>query len=318
MEKTFLIKQELKPDQPVCLRIPATYAALRIDHFLASAFEGYSRTFFQKLIERGCITVNAAVVGKPSIFIKPSDTVTITLPARHKEAVHGQAHDFGVEVVYEHEEFLVVAKPAGLMVHQPHADATAVTLVDWLIQAYQELAFVGETDRPGIIHRLDKDTSGLLLIARTARAHAQLSALFKERMVRKKYLAIAQGIIAPPVGTIDFNIDRHPTQPTKMRHCFSGGRDALTHYAVKEYLNGHSLLELKPVTGRTHQLRVHCAALGHPLIGDSVYGTASALMRRQALHAHSLAFEFEGNAFEFSHKPPPDFLEAVESLRKTL
>jgi 23S rRNA pseudouridine1911/1915/1917 synthase len=180
------------------------------------------------------------------------------------------------------------------------------------------------SDRPGIVHRLDKDTSGLLLIARTNYAHATFNTLFQTRTIHKTYLALVHGH-PPASGTIDLAIGRHPVNRHTMTTFKAGTyeaarhrtRNAFTAYTVLEYFDEYSLLEVKPVTGRTHQIRVHLAALGHPIVGDAVYGTASKLIARQALHAHRLQFMFDGQEHIFTQPLPGDMANVVSSIKKS-
>lgn len=290
---------------------------LRLDLFLFQQKTGYSRSHFQHLIDAGAVTINGVVATKSSVIVKANDTVVLTIPLpvarpQTKEAV---GH-LDVSIVYENEHFLVVNKPPFLSVHAPSAGNTELTLVDWLVAHVNGIKAVGSDDRPGIVHRLDKDTSGLLIVAKNAYSHAKLSDLFKDREMHKTYYAIVQGH-TPKAGFIDANIVRHPLHPTKMTHSKAQGRQALTRYTAKEFLTDATWVEAKPVTGRTHQIRVHLASIGHPLIGDAVYHTKSPLINRQALHAYRLTFTFEGQDFDFTQEPPQDFLELVEKLRAT-
>jgi 23S rRNA pseudouridine1911/1915/1917 synthase len=310
----------LKQGHLVTVAVPEEQQALRIDHFLALTFPTYSRTFFKRLIEQGCITVNQAPATKASTPVRKHDVIGITVPTRPSPSILDTAHEgLGVRVLFEHEHFLVVEKPSGLPVHKPRDTYQGVTLVDWLVNSYKEVIQVGTTERPGIVHRLDKDTSGLLLIGRTPYGHARLGELFKQRLVEKTYLALVEGL-PPAQGVIDFKIERDLQQPTKMKYTLSSGRDALTYYTVREYFARHALLEVRPVTGRTHQIRLHCTAIGHSLVGDSLYGTkvspASPIeLSHAALHAHRLAFTFAEQRYEFCSELPSDLQKAVQILR---
>jgi 23S rRNA pseudouridine1911/1915/1917 synthase len=306
---------QLKPGSTVGITVMALQEPMRIDQFLARSFIGYSRSFFQNLIASGSITVNGIAISKPRLLIKPHDAINIHVPSpRPLGQIDERARQLPIELIYEHEHFLIVSKPAGIITHQPHISSDMVTLVDWLIYYYKELATGSDALRPGIVHRLDRDTSGLLIVARTDYAHAQFSAFFKDRAIHKTYLALVSGH-PEPEGVIDFAINRHPTDPTRMTHTFGAGRQAKTHYRVSEFFKDSALIELNPVTGRTHQIRVHCAAIGHPLLGDSVYGSASKVIKRQALHACQLSFEFEGIPYTFYKEPPADFMQACQKLR---
>ncbi len=297
--------------------VPQDGIAMRLDRFLVQQMPAYSRTFFQKLIEHGNIAINNRTIVKASAQVKPSDTITVCLPSISPAVHECIIRDYlQVAVIFTHEHFLIIAKPAGLIVHAPHRLSTTITLVDWLKVHFSDVAHIGPEERPGIVHRLDKDTSGLLIIARTPQAHLIFSKLFKERCIYKTYLAVVEGH-PPREGDIAFTISRHPVLKHKMTHAAPGGigREALTHYRVIEYFSSAALMQVHPVTGRTHQIRVHCAGIGHSIIGDTVYGHPSAFINRQALHAYSLAFTFQEQNFEFKAPPPADFQQLLSTLR---
>ncbi|MBI2775588.1 RluA family pseudouridine synthase [Candidatus Dependentiae bacterium] len=293
---------------------------VRADVFIAEQIPHYSRSYLQDLIKQGLVAINNKVA-KSSTIVKPLDHVTVSIPPvpsisyKGGPEIEGKLQNFDVKIIYEHKEFLIVAKPAGLMVHKPSAYNTDVTLVDWLLSRWQQLKMVGDQDRPGIVHRLDKDTSGLMVIPRTNYAHFKFSDLFKNRAIKKTYLAIVRGH-PDRTGSIDFPIDRDPITRNKMSHQSGQGRAALTHYKVLEYFTDTTLVEVLPVTGRTHQIRVHFNAIGHPLEGDILYGKKSSRIDRQALHATSLSFAFDGEPFSFSESMPADMQVAIDQLKK--
>lgn len=310
-------------DSSFCLKITAADNNIRVDKYLASQFPLYSRSFLQKIIDQGNVTINGNPVLKGGVTLKTDDIVQISFPQPNTPSQNNQEIDaLGIELVFEHPHFLIINKPAGVLVHKPNHYSTIPTVVDWIISHYQEVASVGTIDRPGIVHRIDKDTSGLLIIPRTNHAHAIFGQKFKDRSINKTYYAVVHG--APePLGTIDYAVGRHPHARTKMHH-FNKDliqkpgneslRSALTYFKVLEYYNDMSLVEVKPVTGRTHQIRVHFAALGNPLIGDTLYGASSKLIARHALHAHSLGFTFENETFSFVQPFPADFKALLEIL----
>lgn len=288
---------------------------LRIDMFLASRHQAYSRTFFQQLIDQEHVSINSIKVKRSSKPLKKNDCITVYFPSIQPQITDKIVDPaISISVVYEHEHFLVINKPPYLSVHAPHKKSKDPSLVDWLLYKFEEIRAVGHQDRPGIVHRLDKNTSGLLLVSRNNYAHELLSSLFKNRLIKKTYRAIVKGH-PPETGVIDFPISRDPFHRTKMSHKYSTGRSAVTHYKVIEYFKESALMELYPVTGRTHQIRVHCAAIGHPLFGDDLYGSSSKIISRHALHAMALEFSFEEQHFSFIQKLPHDFNDLLDFCR---
>ncbi len=304
----------IEPGATFTIIVPEENIHQRIDVFLGNYFAFYSRSFFQQLLTQELIKVNDSVATKPSTVLKPGDEISIQFPpALQYYASKELPEDLNIQVVFTHPHFLIINKPANLVVHAPFIGAKDISLVDWLLKHFNEIRQVGTEDRPGIVHRLDKNTSGLIIVPRNNYAHNLFSTMFKDRTIQKTYHALVQGHTSTE-GTIDFPISRDPFLPTKMTHTKPDGRASVTHFKVLHYFDDATLLELKPTTGRTHQLRVHCAAMGHPIIGDIVYGKKSKLIDRQALHAHSLAFEFEGEPFSFCVEPPEDFQRALKAL----
>lgn len=289
----------------------------RLDQFLSQQLPMYSRSFFKRAIENGAIQVNQQMVTKTGYQVKAGDIVTITIQETQQGQETINTADLGIEIIHEHPHFLIINKPAGLLVHPIHSKCTEVTLADWIKQNIENISRVGYIDRPGIIHRLDKYTSGLMIIARTSYAYAQFSKLFYDRDIEKIYYAIVKHH-PPTQGTINLPIGRHPIQRTKMTTACATGtttfRHAVTHYAVEQYFQDAALLRISLETGRTHQIRVHLAAIGHPIVGDIVYGTKSSDMPRPALHAHQLQFIFDKQQYTFQAPLPED----IESYLKLL
>lgn len=297
----------------ISITAPKEQESMRIDQFLAQTYKSYSRSFFHHLIDQGAVLLNGQSIHKASTLVKAGDTVAFFVPPPLCTPYEAIEH-LNVKVVYEGKDFIVLNKPAGLAVHKPSPHTTSPSLTDWLLLHYPSIATVGQPNRPGIVHRLDKDTSGLILVAITPEGYQECIALFKQRAIHKTYVALVEGH-PPSQGIIELSIYRHPTHPLKMAWHPYTGRQAVTHYRVQEYLNKHALLELNPITGRTHQLRVHCAALGHPIIGDFLYGKTSLLINRQALHAQGLAFTLHNETYSFFAPPPEDFMNALNKLK---
>jgi 23S rRNA pseudouridine1911/1915/1917 synthase len=281
-------------------------AAVRIDKFVADKLPSHSRSFMADQIKKGNVAVNGVVIIKTNIKVKLHDTVEITIPQKPPlDLAILKAATNGLQIIYEHEHFLIINKPAGLLVHTPHKQSTQPTLTDWLINKDGQVQGVGQEDRPGIVHRLDKDTSGIMLVARTAYGHLQLGQLFRDRQITKEYWAVVNGHPAKE-GAVDTPIGRDPVRKVRMAtfaHDKNGldrikTRHALTHFKVISYFQDYSLIQAHPVTGRTHQIRVHMTSIGHPIIGDVVYGCASKLIARQALHARRIAFIFDGQVID--------------------
>ena len=285
----------------------------RLDRFLADRNTGLSRSRLHSLIAEGMVTLNGAA-GRPSQRVRAGDRVTLIVPAPRVADVSPQP--IPLTVVYQDAELIVVDKPAGLSVHPGpgHPDGT---LVNALLALCPDIQGVGGVIRPGIVHRLDKDTSGLMVVAKTEAVHRSLSEQIKARKVDKGYLALAVGVPDPPQGRVDAPISRDPRHRKRMAVVLSG-RDSRTAYRVLERIAGYSLLELDLETGRTHQIRVHLAYLGHPLLGDGVYGKRSPLLERHFLHAHRLGFQhpLSGDTLELRSELPPDLAQVVEELRR--
>ncbi len=289
---------------------------IRIDTFITQKFTAYSRNFFQKLIQDKRITCNGKIVNKPSIPIKTNDVISIHFPPIITTKIPRPfPSEITVDVIHEHPDFLIINKPAGLIVHKPSHNHTGPTLVDWLIQHFKEISNVGAYDRPGIVHRLDQYTSGLMIIPRTNYAHTIIGNMFRDRTINKEYLAVVEGH-PEPTGTIDFSISRDPRRRNRMTYKRLNGRSATTHYKVLEYYQNAALVNIKPVTGRTHQIRVHFSAIGHPIVGDTIYGTKSKYIKRQALHAHAVSFVYQDTPFRFSCEISQDIQKLINIYKK--
>ncbi|MFA6527175.1 MAG: RluA family pseudouridine synthase [Candidatus Babeliales bacterium] len=282
----------------------------RLDRFLFSALPTYSRTYFHDLIERGLVKVNSRQVTKPSLTLKHNDSITVELLIKSYN-VEPFAVDF--KVLDTQDDFIVIDKPAGLVVHQAHTGDTAPSLVNGLLYHFKEFTAFDDAQRPGIVHRIDKDTSGLLLVARHHIAQKELSALFKQRAIKKTYLAVVHGH-PNQQGTIDLPIGRSFKERHKMSHAGFCSRSAHTEYTVLARYADTALVAVNLITGRTHQIRVHFAAIGHPLVGDKTYGKPSPLINRQALHAWKMAFEYKGKMHTYHNILPADMKQLLSQL----
>jgi len=289
----------------------------RLDRFVARRLPALSRSAVQRLVEAGSILVNHAPA-KPSYRMEDGDEVQVTVPA---PSVHAPAaQGILLQVIYEDAALAVLNKPAGLVVHPAHGHE-AGTLWNGLMARYPELAtWPTEEGWPGLVHRLDRDTSGVLLVARTPEARDALRAQFKAAQVSKVYLALVIGRPEHERARIDSPIGRDPRERKRLA-VLEGGRQAITDYGVLEYLGDYTLLEVHPLTGRTHQIRVHLAAIGHPVVGDRVYGPGrqKLRLRRLFLHAAELTFRHPvtGQEMTFNAPLPGELEEVLAELRRT-
>ena len=289
---------------PILIRVGVEDAGKRLDQFLATRLEHVSRARVQQLISEGKVLVNDAPV-KASFKLRGGETVKV-LGEAERMPLKAVAEDIPLDIVYEDEDLAVINKPAGMMVH---AGAGATddarnrgTLVNALLHHLESLSGAAGELRPGIVHRLDKETSGLIVVAKNDEAHRKLSAQFAAREVKKKYVALVHGWVKKDSGTITQSISRDPVRRTRMTTRLKGGRAAVTHYRVARRLDTKvgkfTLLDVKIDTGRTHQIRVHVAAMGHPVVGDTIYGaprqaggkSAVISLPRNFLHAAELEF----------------------------
>jgi 23S rRNA pseudouridine1911/1915/1917 synthase len=307
--------------------VAETEGGFRLDLLLARRLD-FSRARLQRWLKAGLVQVN----GRPrpaSYKVRPGDGITLTVPPPEPSPLLPES--LPLEIIHEDRDLLVVNKPPGLVVH-PGAGHRQGTLLNALLHHCPELREIGDVSRPGLVHRLDKDTSGLIVVAKTEVAHQSLVRQFQGRQVAKKYLALVWGRLPAREGEIALEVGRHPSQRRKMSAHPRRGKGALTLWRVlQEFPGPLSLLELAPKTGRTHQLRVHLAALGHPVLGDATYGGGAArlkgvprlaglrgLVRRQLLHAASLGFSHprSGEAVSWEARLPPDFQGVLDTLTK--
>ena len=288
---------------------------LRIDLFLAQAPELPSRAFAQKLLKSGKVTVNTRPV-KPSYLVQNGDLVRVDFEAPKPLAV--KAEDIPLDILYEDQDLVVVNKPRGMVVH-PAAGNQSGTLVNALLNYCTDLSGIGGVIRPGIVHRLDKDTSGALVVAKHDQSHLALAQQLKQRTMTRIYLALVHGHLPAIEGTINAPIGRHPVHRKKMA-VIPQGRPAVTYYRLLEELGPYTLLQAKLTTGRTHQIRVHLQYIGHPVAGDEVYSRTKEpfTIKGQALHAAILRLIHPrtGKLMEFNAPLPPDFQAVIDYCRK--
>jgi len=288
----------------------------RLDKFLADHLENLTRSRIQNLIKNGQVVVDGIVAVKSGLMLKNSQIVQVHIPA----AVPGSliAEDLKLDVLFENNDLLVVNKPAGMVVHPSHGHASG-TLVNAVLSHAPDLEGIGGEIRPGVIHRLDKDTSGLILIAKNERALQWFQDQFRKRKVRKEYLALGDGRPPTPSGRIETSIGRDPSQRKKMAVVPSSrGREAITEYKTLKSFAHHTLLSVHILTGRTHQIRLHLAFLGCPVAGDSIYGHRKVTipLKRQFLHAYRLTiyFPYEKESRTFEAALPLELQQILESL----
>ena len=298
--------------------IVAETVAPRLDRFLAQRLPAAiapSRTVAARLVREGWVRVNGAPA-KSSQPVDPGDVVTVE-PGVAREAMGAEPEDLPLQVVYEDTDLMVIDKPAGMVVH-PAAGHSSGTLVNALLARHAEWPRLGGEVRPGIVHRLDKGTSGLMLVARTDQSQRRLAADLAARRISRIYIAICHGVLREDV-VIEGPIGRHPRDRKKMA-VVEGGRAASTTVEVLERLRRATLVQVTLGSGRTHQVRVHLAAIGHPVVGDDTYGRGrtNEIIDRPALHAKILRFAHPGSGvqMEFSSQPPADFMAALMRLRE--
>ncbi len=289
----------------------------RLDAFLARCAEGLTRSAAQKLIEEGQVTLNGRPA-KKNDKLKPGDEVHYSIPAPRE--VNIEARDIPLQIVYEDEDVVVINKPKGLVVH-PAAGHQDDTLVNGLLYAMGDsLSGINGELRPGIVHRIDKDTSGLLAVAKNDLAHTVLASQLKDHSMARTYEAIVCGSFRDSSGTVDAPIGRHPTDRKKMCVTARNSKEAVTHWEVVKRYRGYTHIRCKLETGRTHQIRVHMAHIGHPILGDTVYGHKSKELGQdsQCLHAGALCFAHprDGRPIVVCAELPDYFKQVIEKLEK--
>lgn len=290
----------------------------RLDKFLVDRMPEFSRSRLQSLIKEGLVTVDGESAQKSGVMLESGQTIHITIPETKTDII--QAEQIPLDVIFENIDILVINKPAGMVVH-PAAGHAGGTLVNAVLAHVPDLEGIGGEQRPGVVHRLDKDTSGLLVIAKNDASHRWLVEQFKSRSVEKIYLALVDGKPPTPSGRVEAPVGRSPANRQMMAVVPEAkGRIAVTEYHTAEVFPEHTLLEVHPITGRTHQIRVHMAFLDCPVAGDRVYGRRKATIpvNRQFLHAARLRIQLPGEdkTRSFEAPLPPELEEVLEELRK--
>src|SRR5437867_9722179 len=299
------VSSRMSEQTPVVFQVTADTAGKRLDQFLAAQLREISRARVEQWISQGRVHVNESEA-KPSLRLRGGEHIAILGPAQ-VPPLRALPEDISLDIVYEDDDLAVINKPAGMMVHAGagaiHDQRNRGTLVNALLYRFGQLSGVGGESRPGIVHRLDKATSGLIIVARNDIAHRKLATEFSRRRVKKTYIALVHGWLKQDRGTISSSISRDRIRRTRMTTRRQGGREAITHYKVQRRIDSKfgkfTLLELRIDTGRTHQIRVHLASLGHPVVGDTLYGAPrelrarngeAASLPRNFLHAVALQF----------------------------
>lgn len=289
---------------------------IRIDKYLAGLLEGLSRSYIQKLLKSQAVLVNGSPV-KGSYKVCEDDFIEFEVPEASEPQITAEPMD--LEILYEDEDLLIVNKPKDMVVH-PAAGHYSGTLVNGLMYHCQgRLSGINGVLRPGIVHRIDKDTTGILVVCKNDMSHQSIAEQLKVHSITRRYFAIVHGNLKEEEGTVDAPVGRHPTDRKKMSVNYKNGKSAVTHYKVLKQLKGYSYIQCQLETGRTHQIRVHMASLGHPILGDTVYGPAKcpiAGLKGQTLHAGVLGIRHPrtGEYMEFSAPLPQYFQQLLDKL----
>ena len=292
---------------------------VRVDFFLSQKNIGFSRSQIKKIIDDGFVLSGTHSL-KAKYRVKNGEHIKVIMPPTRKLNV--EAENIPLDVVYEDASVIVINKPHGMVVH-PAAGNFSGTMVNALLYHCKDLSGIGGVERPGIVHRLDKDTSGLLMVAKDDRSHQMLTKQLQERTILRKYIAIVDGMMNENFGTIDKEIGRHTKDRKKMSTVTKKGRESVSKFKVLQRFSKASLIEVILKTGRTHQIRVHLSSIGYPVLGDKVYGgrkirSAGPIIKRQALHAALLGFHHPktDKYLEFDSELPDDMQEAINNLKK--
>ena len=286
----------------------------RLDAYLEENLEGMTRSYIKKLIDEGDIYIEEKKKVKSGNKLKGSEAVVVMIP--EDEILNIEAEDLPIDIVFEDENMVVINKGSGMVVHPAPGNYTG-TLVNAVMYHIKDLSTINGVIRPGIVHRLDKDTSGLIIIAKNDEAHLKLTDMFKEKTIDKTYVCICKGNFKEHEGRVENLIGRNPKDRKKMAVVEKNGKKAISNYRVLEQVEGFSLVEVGIETGRTHQIRVHMKSLNHPILGDEVYGSPSKKAKRQMLHAYKLEFNhpITGERIKIVGGIPEDFQGVARNLK---
>ena len=285
----------------------------RLDVFLQNNLKDLSRSNIQKLIEDGFVTINDKIIKKTSLKLKGNEKIFIFIQEEEKKEI--KAEEIPLDVVYEDEYIAVINKPSDMIVH-PAQNIYSGTLVNAILYRFKKLSNM-DSIRPGIVHRLDKDTSGLIIITKTDEAYEEMVKMFQEKNMKKIYIAICKGNFGEKSGRLENLIGRDPLERKRMAVVEKNGKIAITNYEVIDEVQDFSFLKVHIETGRTHQIRVHMKYLNHPILGDNIYGSSSKLAKRQMLHAYMLEFNhpITKKIIKVKGKVPKDFEKVLKSLK---
>ncbi len=294
----------------------------RLDRCLSDHLADFSRSRLQQLIEEGHVSLNEQVCQVKKTKLKSGDRLSVTIPPNQSLSLEPES--IPLDILYEDQHLIIINKPAGLVVHPAPGHQTG-TLVHALLAHCQDLAGIGGVERPGIVHRLDKDTSGAIVVAKTDFAHQHLQGQIKAKTAKRQYLGVVFGCPRDDSGRVSLPMGRHPVERKKMAvvPLDKGGREAVTHWQIRERLGNYTLIQFNLETGRTHQIRVHCSALGFPLVGDPLYCSNRSIgvnLSGQVLHAEKLCLQhpISGEKIEAIAPLPPDFIKLLTVLRNRI
>ncbi|MDC7955436.1 RluA family pseudouridine synthase [Fusobacterium simiae] len=296
--------------------VSSEYEGMRLDKYLSEQIDEATRSYLEKLIDNNYVKINSKVINKNGRKLKQGEKIEVLIP--EEENINIEAENIPLNVVYENDDFIVINKNYGMVVHPAYGNYTG-TLVNALLYYTNNLSSVNGNIRPGIIHRLDKDTSGLILVAKNDYAHAKLASMFTDKTIYKTYLCIVKGNFSEQnlSGRIENLIGRDSKDRKKMTVVKENGKIAISNYKVVEQVESYSLVEVAIETGRTHQIRVHMKSINHPILGDSTYGNEDKNVKRQMLHAYKLEFlnPLDNKKYIFKGKLFDDFIEVAKKLK---